>query len=104
MDIVRKLNKTHIICWLIKDAFWCMHLIWAATFMIIPTLIFNALLIFYDKSSRIENITVLFWVLMNVFWMLHELHNTPFWLVYIPMILGAISTIKLIKSFFDEIR
>lgn len=94
----KKLQILHFTSWLFKDVFWCLKWKWLATFMISPTLFLTIYILFIEKENRDANITLLSWVLMNIFWMSHELHNTPIWLVYIPISFGVINTLRLIKN------
>ena len=92
------LNSLHIISWLIKDAMWCLHFTPVAIFMIFPTLILSTLVLIKDPEDRLENSTLIAWILMNCFWMLHELANWPFYLVFIPMIVGLVLGLNLLVT------
>ena len=48
--------------------------------------------------ERLENGTLIAWILMNCFWMLHELAAWPFYLVYIPMFIGLLLGLNLLVT------
>lgn len=87
-------QEVHFTSWLFKDVFWCLKLPLLATIMIIPTLFLTFYILIKDKEERETNFILASWVLMNVFWMLHELQNTPYWIVQVCMILGGISVMN----------
>jgi hypothetical protein len=90
------IQEIHVISWLLKDIFWCLKLVWLATFMVIPTSILTIYILLIEKENRNSNLTLSSWVFMNIFWMLHELQNFPFWPVQIFMFLGILNTLRLI--------
>lgn len=99
---IPKINITaqeiHVITWLVKDIFWCLKLVWMATFMVFPTLVLTIYVLYNDKQNKEINYLISSWLLMNIFWMLHELQNFPFFLVFIFMISGLFFTFKLLKN------
>lgn len=89
-------QKAHFTSWLLKDAFWCLKLTWFATFMVIPTTILTIYLLFKEKDNLDTNLIVTNWVFMNIFWMLHELHEFPYFMIIIFMVLGSISVLRML--------
>lgn len=97
MKILKKnwdIQKIHVISWLFKDIFWCLKLTILATMMIIPTSILTIYLLIKEKDNRETNLVLFSWVFMNIFWMVHELHGTPLWFVFIFMSTGILFTLK----------
>ena len=93
-----RLSLFHVIFWLLKDTFWCLHFTAGAVAMLIPTLALTIFLLFKETENRTENLILSSWISMNCVWMSHELLNTPFWLVYPPMIAGILFICKIIVN------
>lgn len=77
---------------------WCLHVAPVAIFMIFPTLLLSAIVFIKDPEERLENGTLIAWILMNCFWMLHELAAWPFYLVFIPMVIGLLLGLNLLVT------
>jgi hypothetical protein len=93
-----RLSLLHVIFWLLKDTFWCLQFTAGAVTMLIPTLALTIYILFKETENRAENFILSSWILMNCFWMSHELLNTPYWLVYPPMLIGISFMFKLIVN------
>ena len=92
------LNKAHIACWILKDAFWCAQLAWPAMLMILPTILLNLIVIWRDREAREENTFLLGWILMNALWMMHELWQWPMWPVWVAMTIALTSLAGLVRG------
>jgi hypothetical protein len=97
-------DKLHIISWLLKDMFWCLQLAIPAIIMVFPTIGLMLYMIIKNPEDRLENLTVSSWIMMNILWMLNELKATqwPRWPIYIPMSLGIIFSILLIRDIYKR--
>ncbi|MDB5192946.1 MAG: hypothetical protein JWQ96_2509 [Segetibacter sp.] len=75
----RKLEKLHIVFWLLKDLSWAMLWKPIGIIMIIPT-VGAALLITWQtrhiKSEFLHNLAVVFWIFANAYWMIVEFYST----------------------------
>ncbi len=72
---IRKLENTHILLWLIKDACWVMEFKLMGVLMILPTVIVAFYLSFlsrFDRKELLHNLAVCCWILANSVWMIGE--------------------------------
>jgi uncharacterized membrane protein HdeD (DUF308 family) len=71
-----KIDVLNSLAWFGMDALWMMEFHRTAYIMGIPTLVTGVLAIVYafNRTDRLVNTSILFWIMMNISWLLSELY------------------------------
>jgi hypothetical protein len=76
-ELLKRLDNTHILLWLLKDLCWVSNWNTAGAIMVIPTIGMALFILFKSPkfhSSFFYNMAVTCWILANSAWMLGEMY------------------------------
>jgi hypothetical protein len=71
----RKVENSHILLWLLKDACWALNLRIPGIIMIVPTFAVALIITWQTRHTRSElfhNLAIDFWITANCTWMIGE--------------------------------